>query len=357
VSDNWETSLAKLQEFISQNSGISIQEKIVRIDSQVRPEFYRLFDTTLSSFVHDKLGYLMDDLAPLSNSYVAQARKLSGQLGLEGISQPTDTGELLINPEEKAKAILFDLLFHLLKGKYDVEAFEREGGKIVDTKFENLLNPSYISWTVVALLGSLQPNKLLRIPLRHTVAKDIIHDRGGEQAAPLEVPSLEDSKKLDFRHDPEAMLDTADAVVYSEYLQKYVALRAGLNPALRTASNRSPNREWLPTGSLSMDASLLPMYLADKPDDISLVLDDEVMCRPDALICCWGKTPSNAAGAILGLSRISAVLKPRYGTWLVVYNKPEYDLDNGVRLIHAGADATLLLPILEAFAKEVKSEV
>jgi hypothetical protein len=351
VSNNWVTSFGNLKEFISQNSDINIQEKIVRINEQVRPEFYRLFDTVLSSFIHDKLSNLVDDVAPLSNSYVAQAHQLSERLGLKAILQPTNIEGLLANPEEKSKAILFDLLFHLLKGKYDIETFEREGSKAVNADFNILLNQSYLNWTAVALLNILQPNKLLRTPIRHTVAKDVIKDRGGERVEPLQIPSPEVSQKLNFQHNPEVMLNMADSIVYSKYLQKYVALRAGLNPALRTASNRSLNREWLPIDNLSMGTSILPIYIADKPDDISLVLDNKAICRPDALVCCWGRATSNTADALLHVNGTSAALKPKYGTWVVAYHKSEYDQDNSVCLIHAGANSTLLLPILEALDK------
>ncbi len=129
MSSNWETSLHELREFIARNSGISIQEKIVRINEQVRPEFYRLFDTVLSSFAREKLGNLIADIVPLSDSYKAQAHLLSERLGLEGLLQPANIQELLDDPEKKVRAILFDHLFQLLKGKCGIESFERTGGK------------------------------------------------------------------------------------------------------------------------------------------------------------------------------------------------------------------------------------
>jgi hypothetical protein len=347
VSNSWVDSLEKLREFISTNSGVNIQDKIVRIDAQVRPEFYQLFDTILSSFVDEKLGHLIDEVAPLSSSYNANTEILSAQLGLEAILQPPEITELLKNPREKAKSILFDLLFRLLKGKFDVTDFEREGINFVSYEINYYLDFLYLHWSACAVLGVLQPSELLRVPLRHTVAKDVINDQGGEKAAPLKVPPPENSKKLDFQHDPDTMLNMADAIVYSAYMGKYVSLRAGLATALHTASNRSQNREWLPIDNSSIDASLMPIYVADKPDDISLILDNEAICRPDAIICCWGKPPNNTTEAFIHLNKISALVKPKYGIWIITYHEPEYNPDDNVHILHVKADSDLLVPFLE----------
>lgn len=317
VPNGWQGEYGQLCDFIAASPSIEIGMNIVRIPEDVRPEFYRLFDTIRLAFVEEKFPGLLNEAGSLSQSYNKAEQEVTELLGLDSISMATDLRKFLHNPKDGMVRGLFDPLFHLLKGKVNIEAFEQKTSRNTEVIFRNLYQLGYEKWVLLSLIKLLEADKSFRIILRELASKEVIKrlhsPRLGEP-----VPPPEESKRLLFEHQSFPMFIVPDFIVHSVKMGRYLAVRSDFREAMWTASNASANREWYPLDSLAaLEPGLALVYVADKPEEISLVADAKKICRPDLIIECRDRKDWLEKEGLQKVKLHHDSLKPRLGSYVV----------------------------------------
>ena len=316
MSNSWRQAYTDLKAFIAEHPEVEIKVNVVRIQENVRTEFYRLFDMVRVAFVDEKFPSLLDEAKSLSESYSKTELEVIEHVGLDGISMAADLREFLHNPKDRAIRELFNPLFDLLKGKVDTEIFEQKASRNAETTLRNLYRIGYEKWVMLSLVQLLESDKSFQVTLRQLDPREI-NRRTPTSKEP--VPPLKESKRLSFEHEPYSILTVPDFIVHSARVNKYVAIRSEFREAMWTASDASENREWYPLDSITTLEleDLILIYIAETPEEISLVADKERICRPDLIIECRGQNEWYEKEGLEEVKLHHGSLKPKLGTYVV----------------------------------------
>jgi hypothetical protein len=125
VSDDWRQEYTRLTDFIAEKPEIKIEDKRVRLPENVRPEFYRLFNSTRKKLVAEKLPSLSAEAEILSENYQKSEKEVINLLGLEEITMATTIHTFLHSPMDAVIRALFNPLFDLLKGRKTLKAWSK----------------------------------------------------------------------------------------------------------------------------------------------------------------------------------------------------------------------------------------
>jgi len=117
MSNSWQKAYSGLKEYIAGNPKIEIGKNVIAIPGDVRPEFYRVFDTVRVAFLKEKFQTLLDEAIPLSKNYAEVGQEVTKSLGLADIKVSASLNWFLNDPVNGLIRLLFDPLFNLLKGK------------------------------------------------------------------------------------------------------------------------------------------------------------------------------------------------------------------------------------------------
>ena len=117
MSKSWQGAYKQLQDFVARNPGIEIGKKVTCILEDVRPEFYRLFDTVRVTFLEEQLQALLVEAKTLSRSYTTVEEEIIKLLGLDSVKLPVRLHYFLHDPANGLARFLFNPLFDLLKAK------------------------------------------------------------------------------------------------------------------------------------------------------------------------------------------------------------------------------------------------
>lgn len=240
MSSNWQKSYKELQDFITANPSIKISINIVAIPEDVRPEFYRLFDTVRVAFLEERFQALLDEAKCLSESYTKVEQEVMELLELDSITTPPSLHRFLHDPPNELIRELFDLLFDLVKEKIDFETFEQYASKDIEAAFRVLYRSGYEKWVVLSLLKPLESDKTFNV----TPPRPEEDAEGFQIRCEEAVPPPEESRNLSFKYEPISSLTVPDFIVHSAKLSQYVAIRTELGNAVSTAQNASDKREW-----------------------------------------------------------------------------------------------------------------
>ena len=107
----WHKTLAQLQQYIIDNPGISIGANLVIIPSEVRAEFYRLFDKIEADFIKDYFPHLLDQGTALSGAWIGVSKTVTAQMSLGSIEVAKSLQWFLNNPLDGLMRSLSDSLF------------------------------------------------------------------------------------------------------------------------------------------------------------------------------------------------------------------------------------------------------
>ena len=288
MSSKWNEAYAELQSFITANPSIKISASITSIPGDVRPEFYRLFDKVRIAYVEGEFPALLREAKTLSENYTKTRQAVMELLQLESITSLNFLDRFLSDPLDELYRGLLDPLFDLLKGKIDLAAFESQGSASIETTFGNLHRLGYSKWLALSLVKLLEADKLFAgVPPETKMDGhgDPLHNR-----MPVDTP--QETKKLTFDHGPDDFpaFIMPHIIVHSAKLDRYVSIRSEFRSASYTAANISEKREWHNINAISNEFRLatrnpsLLIYIDDELDDLALVADNEVICRPDLVV-------------------------------------------------------------------------
>jgi hypothetical protein len=326
VSASWRKAYSELKEYIARNPKIAIGQSIVAIPRDVRPEFYRLFDTVRTAFLKEKFQTLLDEAIPLSKDYAEVGQEVTKSLGLSDIKVSAKVSAslnwFLNDPVNGLNRSFFDPLFNLLKGRLDINSFEQEASICIENSFSRLFQSGYKMWVALSLINLLAPDRALVVYNPNEDIVKVEKDAPGMQEEP--VPSPEEAKSLSLGHAMEAALFIVpDLIVHSAKLGRYVSIRSDLTDAIWRARRVSSNKEWYRFPELMGEYTKVAhwadlfIYIDDKPEELALVADFDRFCRPDIIVKCMEQADWYQKGGLERVKRNHDVLKPRLGSYVV----------------------------------------
>lgn len=360
MSNGWQKAYKELKDFVTGNPGIEVGKSVTSIPGDVRPEFYRLFDRVRAAFIEEKFPALLDEASLLSGSYVKVEQEVTELLGLDSISMSAGLRKFLCKPKEGLIEVLFDPLFDFLKGKVDVELFQRRASEDMEATFRGFYQSGYEMWVALCLVKLLDSDKNFHVNLNLPAPKERIrHPPATEGLA----PSPEESKCLSFEHQPSPTFTVPDFIVHSTEMNRYVAFRAELVMPISAAFNASEKREWYPLDSiLALDPCITLIYIDNKPEDISLVADKDRICRPDLIIKCMVKKDWYQKEGLEKVKLHHDTLKPKMGTYIISQETAlEQELEKpgeDIYILTVGFDSSKLASVISTLmSKESHSFV
>lgn len=346
MSQAWHKTYQKLEAFIKKQSEVQIKENLVSIDEKVRPAFYKLFNNVRASFLAENYSAWLDEAEFLSTKYMKVEDDLFERLRLKDVLMPLELRRSLSDPMKQVVREMFDPLFELLQEKIEMEEFEEKALEKTDAAFRGLYQKGYIKWFILSLIKKLDPEKIYEIPIPQPSSKEIIKHRKDSRQT---VPFPEETNVLGFEVGRRDILLVPDFIVRSRLLQKYVGFRTEIGKAVWEATYHSDNREWFSIESLIQDCGIMDvspdllLYVADNPEDVSLVADSEKFCRPDMMIEFLHQLEERKAARVSDFNTIRLyhdILKPVKGTCIIskhsLPEKMKQGLDDNLLPIHFG---------------------
>ncbi len=322
--NNWQDAYSKLEEYIKNNSSIRIEPNIVAIPGDVRPEFYRLFDTVRVAFLRENFPGLLAEAEDLSKNYSAVSQEVTDSVAVTDIKLTGSLTWFLSDPTNGLMRSLFDNLFGLVKGKIDHVAFEQLSLKNIRDSFSKMFKSGYEKWVIFSLLKMLAPDKLYatdhtdkRMDAQVTEADSVPGLHEDTVPLPLETQSLQ------LGHSGDIAFTVPDFIAHSTKMNRLFAIRSEILDAYWRAKSVSEKQEWLRLRAVA--APYLPImrwpdvviHTADQLDDLVLVADFGRFCRPDVIIECMEQEDWYQQEGLEKVKYFHDFLKPRLGTFVV----------------------------------------
>jgi hypothetical protein len=356
--NDWQVEYQRLTDFVTRKPQVKISENVIAIPKDARSEFYQLFDMVRMAFIEEKLSDLFNEAATLSENYTKADQEVTELLVLDDILMTTGLRSFLRNPRDGLMMRLLDPLFDLLKGKINAKTFEQEVSRNMETSLRDSYRLGYKKWLALSLVKLLEADRSLEVSVPSIYLGPARGERGyspSDEKHP--VPPPKESKHLSFKHEQSSTLTVPDFIVHSAKINRYFALRSEFRTAAAvwTASNASEHREWYPLDhvvALRLDSTLI--YVADNPEEISLVADAKKICRPDLIIEFIEQKDRYEKEELEKVKLHHNVFKPRLGTYIVTREQvPDVgQLGDGIHILTVGFDQSKLEPIISSLMKQ-----
>ncbi len=341
MSSNWQNAYKHLREFIPAHPEIRIEECRVYIPDGVREEFYRLFDTVREAFVQEHYATLPVDVAALIERYAGVKKEVLSRLGLERVSMPGSVELFLRNPQQALTSALFDMMFELLQGKAEIQAFERQALGNLDSSLIEWSGWAYPYWVALSLIILLEPDAALQIAL-------------DSQAQPM----LKELKHIPFGSPaPHPTLRFPEFLIHSRRIDKCVALKLELASEIGTytTDSRSERKQAMRNCGKTQSGlgpRVLLVYLVPRLQEIPIVadLDARRVCCPEIMVECQAQRTDRWDH----VQQHQNILQPKLGTCIVLNEPlpepgPSHREDN-IHLLGVGLDSSRLGPIIDALS-------
>lgn len=331
MSDGWQEAYSSLTSYVTGNPQIDIDKNGISIPSDVRSEFYRLFDTVRVAFLKEKTPALLDEAVSMSNSYKEVRDEIASLLGLSEVSVAPGLNWFLQDPANGLARELFHPLFDLLKGKIDTTIFERLVSRNIENSFKGSYQSGYEKWITLSLVKLLACDKAFAAPIPDIGNEFFLTESEtlpGSRGEP--VPQLKEMKRLTLGHGDVTALAIPDLIAHSRKIDKYVAIRTELTDARWTAIGANDVREWHSVSSIKRGYGSeglwpdLAIYVDDEPENLALIADSGRFLRPDLIVECMEQEDWYQHEGLERIRLRHDVLKPRMGTYIVT-RKPVPD--------------------------------
>ena len=252
IPNSWRQAYRELRDYVARDPKIKIGTNRITIPKDVRPQFYRLFDTAREAFLKEIFPSLLDEAGTLSRYYATVEEEVIKLLELTDISMPASLNWFLREPTNGLIRGLFDPLFNLLKGEMDVEAFGQEATRTIESSFRDLYRLGYEKWVALSLVKLLASDKVFNITFLTRDDDPFRTDMAGQEEP---VPEPVESQRLSFEHGLFTAFVVPDFIAHSVKINSYVAIKTELGDAYWTASNANERREWYLRQSLKQQNS------------------------------------------------------------------------------------------------------
>jgi hypothetical protein len=354
MSGNWRQRYSELSGLLAQDPGIIVETSSIIIPERVRAEFYQLFDAVRNTFIEETSPNILEESKVLSENYLKAEVEVKKLIKLDDIIKPKPLAWFLEDPVDGLRRRLFDPLFDLLKGRLNIDTFERESSLKIEAAFKTLHNAGYGKWAAVSLIKLFKADRLLQIILRRVARSERIVIQAS--ASLEQIPPPHNSEYLSFMHTDEDLLAVPDFIIHTPEIGRYIAIRSDYKPALATATNTSEDREWYLLDSVGvLEPGLIFIYIADNAEEISLVADAKKICRPDLILECRGQKGWYKKEGLKKIKVVHDSLKPILGTYVISKEPvPERESEKqevDIHILAVGFDQSKLEPVTDALLK------
>ncbi|RJO60494.1 MAG: hypothetical protein C4542_09390 [Dehalococcoidia bacterium] len=324
MAETWQNSYGELQKFIVTHPTIEIDMSSVVITGDIRPEFYKLFDTVRASFIKERFAAELEKAYAMSAAYGATSKAVKEEMRLEGIEINANLNWFLLDPINGLMRVLFDPLFDLLKGKTDLAGFTGVADTAVADSFEALFREGYERWGELALLQLLAPDKLWLGKAHDYYTDPSMEGDIAEGNRDESVPDLVESRKLVFDNLVRASFVVPGALVHSVRLDYYVSLRPNWYLPRWKARTLSERLEWIELKTLYKDfgadnlwPDMLIHVAGERPEELKLVADYYHLARPEIIIEFMEEDGWWDAKGVADIMRHNTALNPRLGSYVI----------------------------------------
>jgi hypothetical protein len=324
MSINWLNAFEELKRYVANHPDIEINPNSICIPADVRPEFYRLFNSVSLSFISDKFPDYLEKGMELSRHWRTVSQAVTSGLGLKELKVPDGTKWFLIDPSDGLTRVLIDPLFDVLKGTQDLAVFEKTATAWVEDKFTLFFREGYLLWAIVSLINSMSADRAYAVPVLdyyEPSMADFTDLRSGTQKEL--VPEPRGAHKIVFEHVPKCTFLVPTVLVHTQRFDSYAALRTSFCEAHWQARMVSPMQEWFAISDINREfghGDLWPdvsIYMNRNVKELSLVADFYQMARPDIVIECRESNDWYQQEGLLMIKRHFDVLRPRFGSFVI----------------------------------------
>ena len=377
MSENWRQAYAKITDFITNHPEIKIEPSIVRIHETVRPEFYQLFKVARETFLKERNKALLDEAEVLSKKYLQVEEEVIKLLGLERISLFPRVDGFFHNPMDELIKELNSPFFNLLKGRVDITRYEEEASNILVSYFDSMYQQGYEVWVILSLIKLLEADKSFRVDADEFDDDEYFKHGGGTEVS---VPNPEELGVISFKHNPIIGVLVADQIIHSAKNGQYYSFRPHIVEPEGEATDKSKQREWLPLPVrtiIDIGRNVILVYTDKRLEELSLIADSKIICRPDLIIECVGLKKLFNEKSMAKTKKYNEVFKPRLGTYIIsnepviekmsegqvvdiitnepVAEKVSEDKETDIHFISAGFDQSKLEQIINLFINKENS--
>ena len=324
MPDTWQQTYEQLKAFIASHPSIEISPSCVVITGDIRPEFYRLFDTIRVEFIKENFPAELARGYELGSHWSEVSQAVVESMGLEEIEITAGVKWFLADPINGLMRGLFDPLFDLLKGRSDLAGFEKRAREVVAADYERFFREGYQRWASVSLIKCLDGDKVYSVPAidYNNNASEMEGDPSGGLREDS-VPEAEETKRIVFEYAMICSYLVPRIIIHSRKLNRFVAFRADFYEAKWKARTLSENQEWLKIATIERELGRsdlwpnLAIYVADDLRDLFLVSDYHKVARPDAVVDFKEKENWYESEGLASIRRHYDALKPKRGAFLV----------------------------------------
>jgi hypothetical protein len=321
MPNNWREAYSELTDYIARNPVIEISECIIALPGDVRPEFYRLFDTVRTRFIQENFPASLENSYALAKGYAEISQCVKDTLKLEAINPRPGIKWFLQDPLNGLIRILFDPLFDLLKGKTDQNTFEEVLCRQIGCLITDYMHDGYKRWVALSLVALTAPDKIYRVGAADSTTPD---EGNSESVVHQEfVPETEETRNISFNPTPLESFSLPSVLVHSRRLNKHMSIQADFNEARWQAKTVSPSQEWYEISALKEEFGKtelwpdLAVYTAEQPRQLALVADQLQVARPDIILEVRAERGWYRPEEADTIKRHYDILKPRLGTYVI----------------------------------------
>lgn len=327
MPNTWHEAYKDLKKYISSNPGIEIGPGVVCLPSDIRPEFYRIFDNVRVTYIEDNYPHMLEEGRILVERWNEAKRSAMEALKLQSIETDADINWFLLDPKDGLMRFLFDPLFDLIKGKSDEGSFENQARVALTGAFNKFFSEGYKYWTILSLLKLLSADQVYTVPDTELDKDPYAHMETLAQIDGLEekAPDPRERTSISFQHKLKFSFLEPSFIVHSASLNSFVAFVPDYeyNESRWQSQRLSPAREWYKMSQIQADygnGDLWPdigIYVNDNVKELSVAGDHVWMGQPDIIIETKVHKDWVENRGIETVKRHYNVLKPKIGSYVV----------------------------------------
>jgi len=282
----WRQYYNEVRNFIMKNPEIIIKDNILITPERSRNKLYDLLYNMRAAFIEEILTCELKEVSSLSEAYKKIKAEVIKKLELDYVSTSVPSlDRFLEDPKSQLTREIFDLSLDLLMGNIKIEEYYRLASQCINEALSRFYQIGYQKWFELSLVKLLNPKKVFHILLRKPRPTEYMKYVPSYKE-PLPSPQLAKFLLLgDITTFP--TLISPDYILYSEDINRYVAFKSQLRPALWFAAQHSEEREWLFINSIKEKVYPKPdllIYLDKNIENLVLVADAERICKPDVMV-------------------------------------------------------------------------
>ncbi len=332
----WENDFDLLLHFIADHPSISIRPSTISIPTEIRGEFYSLFQKVRYDFVEELMERRLEKAYQLTENWSVVSEQVKEKYSLSNIELDRVLATFIKDPLDTLAGFIFSDLFDVLRSNISIDDFSINSTRLLTRKASELFKRGYSRYICLKLLLFLNGSELYT-----AFSPDSSYDADAVNGTPSlnrfdEPPQIKRTEQLVFEYSASCGFLSSRMITYSPVLEKYVALRCDHYSPFWNSSKRSTNRQWLNIDEIQIDYGLndlwpdMYVYFSDSIDDLNICSERTLLCRPDINLEFVIQNNINIEKKACSVKRHATITKPTHGTIVLCYESIEPSVFNQI---------------------------